>query len=141
MVVPIRKIFRSAARCSRVIGTVQAAAARACLPPSRFGQVLIDRQEERRSSRCRTQSRAYHRVLLGLGTFKAYIRSTRGPIDLIDCSSSGSSRQLLESRSSHQYLGYAHLESEDRRDANDIKSAVSVSATFAKDEDSKNLIP
>jgi hypothetical protein len=79
--------------CSRVVGTVQATAARASLLPSTFSQVLVDRQEKGPETPTSMQLMGYHGVLLGLGTSKEYtpLRCS-GSITLID----GNSRTNLK---------------------------------------------
>jgi hypothetical protein len=87
------EIIGAAPWCSRVVGTVQATAARASLLPRRFSQVLVDRQEKGPETPTSTQLMRYHGVLLGLGTSKAYTPcQCSGSITLID----GNSRTNLE---------------------------------------------
>src|ERR1700732_4728712 len=62
----------AAPRCSRVVGTMQAAAARASLLPSTFRQVLVNRQEKGPETPTSMQLMRYHGVLLGLRTSKEY---------------------------------------------------------------------
>ena len=61
---------RPAPKCARVIGTMQATAARASFLPSRIGQVLVDRQEERPETPTSMQLMPYHSVLPGPRTVK-----------------------------------------------------------------------
>src|SRR5262249_40251307 len=43
----LRQMIRPAPWCPRVVSAVEASTARASFPPSRSGQVLVNRQEER----------------------------------------------------------------------------------------------
>src|SRR4029077_1552826 len=64
-VILLWEMIGAAPRCSRVVGTVQATAARASLLPSTFSQVLVNRQEEGPETRTSMQLMRYHGVLLG----------------------------------------------------------------------------
>src|SRR6516165_9111875 len=83
----------AAPRCSRVVRTVQATAARASLLPSTFSQVLVNRQEKGPESPTSMQLVRYQGVLRGLRTSKEYTPCPCfGSITLID----GASRQNLK---------------------------------------------
>src|SRR5215475_4744019 len=63
-------MIEAAPRCSRVICTMQATAARATLPSSALGQVLIDRNQEGPETPSAVQFLSDHGVLLGMRTSK-----------------------------------------------------------------------
>ena len=62
------QIARATPRCSRVIGAVEASTARACVTPSAFGQVLINRPEKGPETSTMKQVMPCHDVLLELRT-------------------------------------------------------------------------
>ena len=66
----LRQMIRPAARCTRVVGAVEATTARASLLPSRIGQVLVNRQKERLETTTSMQLMPHHGVLLGLKPLK-----------------------------------------------------------------------
>ncbi len=66
----LRQMIRPAPRCPRVGGAVEATTARASFLPRRFGQVLVNRQKERRETPTSMQLMPYHGMLLELGTLK-----------------------------------------------------------------------
>jgi hypothetical protein len=72
VVILLWEMIGAAPRCARVVGTVQATAARASLLPSTFRQVLVNRQEEGPETRTSMQLMRYDGVLLGLRPSKEY---------------------------------------------------------------------
>ncbi len=98
----LRQMIRPAPRYPRVVGRVQATTARASFLPSRIGQVLVDRQEERPKTPTSMQLMPYHGLLRGLRTSTEDTPCQRSrSITVIDVVLAKISNKLIRIRAFH----------------------------------------